>query len=87
MTNEQITNHLADRMARRERKLLQDRWLPSNQVESSSTKKHLMDIEFPPIAILRRKFSNKSNEKESTNGNITTEVCFFVNTHCSMRNY
>jgi hypothetical protein len=71
-----IVNHSTDRMSRRERKM-HERWSTSSdndrQQSNVSTKQIFLGIEFPPIAVLRRKFSSKAiNNNVST----TNEVCY-----------
>ena len=62
-SSEQMTSNPPDRMSRREKKM-HERWLTSSKADSptseASTKKILLGVEFPPIAVLRRKFSSKS---------------------------
>lgn len=60
-SEEMTTNH-TDRMSQRERKM-QERWSISTKTEQSPPKT-LLGVEFPQIAVLRRKFSstNKQNK-------------------------
>jgi hypothetical protein len=67
--SEQMTTNNIDKMSQRERKM-QERWSTStktdnNNNEQSSTNP-LLGVEFPQIAVLRRKFSsaNKKNADE-----------------------
>jgi hypothetical protein len=72
-TSEQMTTNNTDKMSRREKKM-QERWSISTNNEQSPTKT-LLGVEFPPIAVLRRKFSssNKTN-KNDTNPTTPAEV-------------
>lgn len=63
MTNEQNSIHSSDRMARKERKL-HDQWFSSTKADSPNKKTNLFDIEFTPIAVLRRKFLDKTTENQ-----------------------
>jgi hypothetical protein len=60
-TNEQMTTNLNGKKFRRERKM-QERWTITtkndNQNNGQSSTKPLLGVEFPPIAVLRRKFSS-----------------------------
>ncbi|CAF4378850.1 unnamed protein product [Rotaria sp. Silwood2] len=69
--SEQMTTNNTDKMSRREKRM-HERWSTStktdkNNNEQSSTKT-ILGIEFPPIAVLRRKFSSSTN-KQHTNKN------------------
>jgi hypothetical protein len=60
-TAEQTTMNLNGKKLRRERKM-QERWTITtkneSQSHSQSTNKAFLGVEFPPIAVLRRKFSS-----------------------------
>lgn len=74
------TNALdTDRMARREKKI-HERWFNSSSSTSaeSSTKKAFLGVDFPPIAVLRRKFSSKSNENNTTDEQVRRSNVFHL---------
>lgn len=68
--SEQITTNSSDKMSQRERRL-QERWSTSSKSDKAdhqqSTKNLLLGIEFPPIAVLRKKFSSSSPSSAITN--------------------
>ena len=60
-TTEQMTKNLNGKKFRRERKM-QERWTITtkndNNTNGQSSTKAFLGVEFPPIAVLRRKFSS-----------------------------
>jgi hypothetical protein len=61
-------------MSRREKKM-QERWSISTKPDKSkneqSSLKTLLTVEFPPIAVLRRKFSSSPTNKKDKNNSET----------------
>lgn len=70
---EQMTTNTLDKMSRREKKM-QERWSISTKTDNNnepSSQKPLLDVHFPPIAVLRKKFSPS---KTTNNTQTTTKV-------------
>ncbi|CAF3229974.1 unnamed protein product [Rotaria sp. Silwood2] len=65
-TTEQMTTNLNDKMSRRERKM-QERWTITTKNNKNTNEqlpaKTFLGVEFPPIAVLRRKFSSSPPSK------------------------
>ncbi|CAF3707147.1 unnamed protein product [Rotaria sordida] len=68
-TNEQMTMNLNDKTSRRERKM-QERWTITTKNNKNTNEqlptKAFLGVEFPPIAVLRRKFSSSPPSKLNT---------------------
>ena len=70
--SEQMTMNSIDPMSRREKKM-HERWLTATTTSSAdkshnheqASKNVLLGVAFPPIAVLRRKFSSKPNTTET----------------------
>lgn len=78
--SEQMTLNSIDPMSRREKKM-HERWLTATTSADKShnheqaSKNVLLGVAFPPIAVLRRKFSSKPNTTETnTLGKLHTEA-------------
>ncbi|CAF3925191.1 unnamed protein product, partial [Rotaria magnacalcarata] len=68
-TVEQMTTSSIEKMSRRERKM-QERWTTTTKVNKTCQEqlptKSFLGVEFPPIAVLRRKFSSSPPSKSNT---------------------
>ncbi|CAF4215149.1 unnamed protein product [Rotaria socialis] len=68
-TVEQMTTSSSEKMSRRERKM-QERWTTTTKVNKTCQEqlptKSFLGVEFPPIAVLRRKFSSSPPSKSNT---------------------
>ncbi|CAF3610328.1 unnamed protein product [Rotaria sordida] len=85
--NEQMTINNTDKMSRREKKM-HERWSTSTKTDKNNheqlSRKTILGVEFPPIAVLRRKFSStnqqhknkieiNSNDKINSNTSMTVK--------------
>ncbi|CAF4887574.1 unnamed protein product [Rotaria sp. Silwood1] len=68
--SEQMTTNNTDKMSRREKKM-HERWSTSKKTDENNNEqpstKTILGIQFPPIAVLRRKFSSSSSSSSSIN--------------------
>ncbi|CAF4941664.1 unnamed protein product, partial [Rotaria socialis] len=69
-TSEQMVTNTTDKMSRREKKM-QERWSTSTKTDKNNDEqlppKNLLGVHFPPIAVLRKKFSSSTITKQEKN--------------------
>ncbi|CAM4776618.1 unnamed protein product [Rotaria magnacalcarata] len=69
-TSEQMVTNTVDKMSGREKKM-QERWSTSTKTDKNNDEqmpaKNLLGVHFPPIAVLRKKFSSSTATKQEKN--------------------